>query len=170
MPSKPENRPLSDGQVAAGDGFVRAPLAEVTSNYDPDKVVGFGRPASVAINFHPCEAATLTEAVEEELSDYERRATEEGEWGDHIGELRAMLDDIAARDRRRQFRAIWPTVLAHDVVHRSVTIAMERVHGLSTESVELTALGRAQAAAAAAVRTARALDAVDGGGRQEVWL
>lgn len=152
------------------DDFVRAPLADITKSYDPDKVVGFGRPASVAINFHPCEVGTLIEAVEEELSDYEQRSTEEGGWVDHIGELRAMLDDIAARRSRREFRVIWPTVLAHGVVHRAMTIAMERAQALSTERVELAALARAQATVAAAVRTARALDAVDGGGRQEVWL
>jgi hypothetical protein len=170
MSAERDKKLLPARRLDGGDGFVRAPLAEVTKRYDPDKVVGFGRPASVAINFHPCEAPTLIEAVEEELADYERRSSEEGGWDDHIGELRAMLDDIAARPPRREFRVIWPTVLAHDVVHRAVTIAMEGVHALSGERVELTALARSQAAAAAAVRTARALDAVDGGGRQDVWL
>ena len=170
MPCEPESRPLPARAAAAGDGFVRAPLADVTNGYDPDKVVGFGRPASVAINFHPCEVPTLTEAVEEELADYERRSDGEAGWEDHIGELRGMLDDIATRRLRREFRVIWPTALAHDVLHRAVTIAIERLHALSAGRVEGSALASAQAAAGAAVRTARALDAVDGGGRQEIWL
>lgn len=151
-------------------GFVRAPLA-ADDHRDPEKVLGLGAPTSMAITIHPCEAAALAEATRAELAAYERRsARDERGWTDHIGELRAMLDDINARHQNRQFEVIWPEVLAGDVVHRALRLAVDRAHTITTAGGDAQAIAPALAAAAAALRTARAYDAVDLGGRQDVWL
>lgn len=151
------------------DRFVRAPLAGTKRHRDPMKVVGLGAPVSMAITFHPCEVAVLADAVRGELAAYEQRDPDErGAWADHLGELRAMLD-IDARPPRKQFEVVWPTVLAYGVVQRALRLALERVH-VAAAGADPDAIAQALAIAAAVFRTARAFDAVDRGGRQEVAL
>lgn len=151
------------------DDFVRAPLAGTNGHRDPLKVVGLGAPVSMAITFHPCEAAVLADAVRGELAAYEQRDPSDGAWADHIGELRAMLADIDARPTRRQFEVVWPTVLAHGVVQRALRLALGRVHDAGAGD-DPDAIAPALATAAAVLRTARAFATVDRGGRQDVSL
>lgn len=73
----------------------------------------------------------------------------------------------AARHPRREFQVIGPTALAHGVMRRAMRTALARVQTLAAD---LALLVSAHASAAAAVRTTRALEAVDGGGRQDAWL
>jgi hypothetical protein len=59
----------------------------------------------------------------------------------------------------RAARVVWPTVLAHDVVHAAVRHAERRA-----------AAGNGRDALAAAEHTRQAFDAVDNGGLDAVWL
>lgn len=90
------------------------------------------------------------------------------EWRDDIAELRRMRADVqAARtaDGRARFDVLLPTVLAYEVIHGAVRRAEQRVTVAAGRD-----LMEARAALAAAERSRRDFDAVDGGGLRDVWL
>lgn len=92
-------------------------------------------------------------------------------WGDHIGELQRIRAELTRAETNRVaggVDVIWPTVLAHGVVHGAARHAQRRAdeagpgRGPAAEA--------ARAALAAAQRSQRDFDAVDKDGRDAVWL
>jgi hypothetical protein len=142
-------------------------------------VVGLGCPVSVWIRFEACEIPALLDAINDALDNYRasqrarrrsRRAASEAppDWRVHIAELRRMHGDVQASrsaDGRGSFDVLWPTVIAYEVIHGAVRRA-ERAAGAAAGRD----LPAARAALAAAVRTRRDFDAVEGGGLPDVWL
>jgi hypothetical protein len=143
------------------------------------KVIGLGAPISVRISFEIAEIPALIDAIDDQLGRYgappQRNDRGRGpardphavEWSDHIGELRRMrahMEHAAAHGPER-FDVVWPTVLAHDVVHGAVGHA-ERC-AAAADAVDGAA---ARDALAAAQRTLRDFRAVDDGGLDAVWL
>jgi hypothetical protein len=142
----------------------------------PLKVVGLGAPISVRIAFEISEIPALLDAIDEQLGRYGAAVQRNGrggatpadvdpaDWSDHIGELRRMRADVEqAKEVRGAERVVvmWPTVLAHDVVHVAVRHAQRRA---------AAGAAGAREAVAAAERSRHDFDAVDTGGLDGVWL
>jgi hypothetical protein len=139
----------------------------------PEKVIGLGAPTSVWILFELPEVPALLDAIGDELGRYgcgpDRTETAKNDadptgWQYHVAELHRMLGDLEGAlepdylsDR---VDVLWPTVLAHEVLQAAVSHAERRAGVGSAEE---------EGALAAAQRTLRDFQAVDGGGL-DVWL
>ena len=141
------------------------------SDGSPSKVLGLGAPISVWIYFEVVEIPALVDAIDDEIAGYNARGPANGSgpaWSDHIGELRRMRAELTAAQAARsagRVDVIWPTVLAHGVVHGAARHAQRRAE--EAKSADEPA---ARAALSAAQRSERDFDAVDAGGRDAVWL
>lgn len=146
----------------------------------PPKAIGMGAPTSMWIYFEIVEIPALLDAIGDELARHGGAARIDGrtvepeagveprDWRYHAGELQRMLGDVehAAETRAHgRFDVLWPTVMAHGVVRRAVAHAERRAAAAGTDE-----LSTAREALAAAQRTLRDFEAVDGGGLPDVWL
>lgn len=139
------------------------------------KVIGLGAPISVRISFEIAEIPALIDAIDDQLGRYGAPPQRNGrgpapdphaaEWSDHIGELRRMRAHVEHARQPERFDVVWPTVLAHDVVHGAIGHAERRAAAATAGDA-----AAAQDALAAAQRTLRDFQAVDGGGLDAVWL
>lgn len=146
----------------------------------PAKVVGLGAPISVWIYFEVSEIPALEAAIVDELARHgvaaattsyaaePKPGVDPADWADQIAELRRMQADLAQACSSRskgRFDVVWPTALAHGVVHRSVAHAERRLVdtlGVATPS--------ARDALTHARRSRDDFNAVDRGGLDSVWL
>jgi len=90
------------------------------------------------------------------------------DWRYHVGELQRMLGDVERAAETRvhgRFDVLWPTVMAHGVVHGAIGHAERRAAAAAAGDE-----AAARDALAAAQRTLRDFEAVDGGGLDAVWL
>lgn len=155
----------------------RGRAAETTP---PPKAIGMGAPTSMWIYFEIVEIPALLDAIGDELARHGGAARIDGravepeadvdprDWRYHVGELQRMLGDVehAAETRAHgRFDVLWQTVMAHGVVHRAADHAERRAAAAGTDEQSA-----AQEALAAAQRTLRDFEAVDGGGLDAVWL
>jgi hypothetical protein len=154
----------------------RGRAAEAT----PPKAIGMGAPTSMWIYFEIAEIPALLDAIADELARYGGAARIDGRTIEpeagvdprdrryHVGELQRMLGDVEhAADTRAhgRFDVLWPTVMAHGVVHAAVRHADRRAAAASSDEQSA-----AREALAAARRTLRDFEAVDNGGLDAVWL
>jgi len=147
----------------------------------PPKVIGLGAPTSVWIYFEIAEIPALIDAIGDvALARHGGSAQIDGrtvepeagvdptDWRYHVGELQRMLGDVehAAETRvHGRFDVLWPTVMAHGVVHDAVGHAERRATAATTGDT-----AAAREALTAAKRTLGDFEAVDGGGLLDVWL
>jgi len=146
----------------------------------PPKVIGLGAPTSVWIYFEMAEIPALIDAIGDQLARHGGAAQIDGrtvepeagvnptDWRYHVGELQRMLGDVehAAETRAHgRFDVLWPTVMAHGVVHGAAGHAERRAAAAAVGDE-----AAARDALAAAQRTVRDFEAVDGGGLDAVWL
>jgi hypothetical protein len=139
-------------------------------NVTPPKVVGLGAPISVWIYFEVSEIPALDDAIRDELA---RHAARPDGWNDHIAELRRMLADVEQARATRcagRFDVVWPTMLAHRVVHGAVSHAQRRADTAVTGQPDEQAVTAVREALAAAHQSRHDFNAVDNGGRDAVWL
>lgn len=106
----------------------------------PPKVIGLGAPISVWIYFEVSEIPAVLDAIRDQLAEYAERPAPNGTrpaddgdapgaWSDHIGELEQMLAAVEraqATHAHGRFDVVWPTMLAHGVVHGAVGHARRR--------------------------------------------
>lgn len=145
------------------------------------KVIGLGAPTSVRMFLELSEVPSLLDALGDELArhgcgshikgrDVEREAdVDPAGWRYHASELQRMLGDIEHASEPRypfdRIEVLWPTVMAHGVVHGAVRHAERRA------AEAIGAAGDAAAATlGAAQQTLHDFEAVDGGGLLDVWL
>jgi hypothetical protein len=135
-------------------------------------VLGLGAPISVWIYFEVVEIPALVDAIDDEIAGYSARGQANGSGpacSDHVGELRRMRAELtaaqAAHKSAGRVAVIWPTVLAHGVVHGAARHAQRRAEEATSADAPA-----ARAALSAAQRSERDFDAVDTGGRDAVWL
>lgn len=146
----------------------------------PPKVIGLGTPISVWIYFEVSEIPALLDAIGDELARRGCSAQINGRtvepkagvdpaaWRYQIDELQRMLGDVegaTSKYSHRRFDVLWPTVMAHGVVHGALAHAERRAADAAARDV-----AAARAALAAAEQSRRDFDAVDTGGLLDVWL
>jgi len=154
--------------------------ARADTNATPPKVIGMGAPISVWIYFARLEIPALLDALGDELARHgcaaqingrsvePRSGVDPADWRYQVSELQRMLGDVKAatpKYPRSRFDVLWPTVMAHGVVHGAIAHAERRVAEAGTGND-----AAAREALAAAQRTLRDFEAVDGGGLLDVWL
>jgi hypothetical protein len=152
--------------------------ARAAASPTPPKVIGLGAPTSVWIYFEIAEIPALIDAIGDEFARHggsaqihgrtvePRAGVDPTDWRYHVGELQRMLGDVEQAAETRvhgRFDVLWPTVMAHGVVHGAVGHAERRATAAGDEVAARDALAAAQ-------RTLRDFQAVDGGGLDAVWL
>jgi hypothetical protein len=107
------------------------------ANTSSSKVVGLGAPTSVRMVLELSEVPSLLDAIGDELArhgcgshikgrEFERETdVDPADRRYHAGELQRMLGDIERASESRyafdHIRVLWPTVMAHGVVHGAAT-------------------------------------------------
>jgi hypothetical protein len=134
------------------------------------KVVGLGAPVSVRIYFEAREEPVLRHVLDSLIESdgrSQRKASDE-----ELGELLHMRRDVAASSERADAAAsvVWPTALAHGVLHQAVAQAGDQLHDALADLTALEAIRDAMDVFRCCLASWDALQHVDGGGLQDVWL
>jgi hypothetical protein len=140
------------------------------------KVVGLGAPISVRIRLQPGEIRIirpqlLARIAERDREDSDHDLSEQDPSGRvHRDALDAMLRELDANaDASAGVEVLWPTSLAHDILHAALDEALARLPRASVDR-SLPAIGQALDTACACLETWMAFTTVDRDGLQDVWL
>jgi hypothetical protein len=157
-------------EAAHRDDPVRNPATTRAWHCPRPKVVGLGAPISVRIYVETREEPVLRHVLDSLITGSGRARRKPSD--DELAELRQMRRDMEARSERADetVSVVWPTALAHRVLRQAVAQAGDRLHDALADLTALEAIRDAMDVFRCCLASWDALQRVDGGGLQDVWL